>query len=197
MLLLAMGVGVLIGRAGAPSGKSAAPQVVTVGSVAGGSAATTSGGEEAFTDDWPSGTTGFTIELQTLPAGSTVAAVAQAKTAATSAGAGGVGALKEADYSSFTGTGYVVYTGVYHSQAEAKKALGSLKSKFPAAKVVAVSNAAGGGSESKGQSGSGSSSGPTNLTHAAPPSVLKSLTHAKGKNYSEQSKNLPDVVETG
>ncbi len=196
VLLLAMGVGVLIGRAGSSGPKAAPAQVITVGSSAGSSGAAASGGEESFTDDWPSGTKGFTIQVQTLPEDTTVAAVSQAKTAAASTGAGAVGALREADYSSLGGTGYLIYSGVYHTHAEAQKALGPLKSKFPGAKVVEVSNASGGESGSK-EGGEPSSSGPTNLNHAAPSTVLKKLSHAKGKNYSEESKNLPDVVETG
>ena len=196
VLLLAMGVGVLIGRAGSSGGKPAPAQVITVGSAVGGSTAAASGGEESFTSDWPAGTKGFTIQLQSLPEGTTTVAVAQAKAAATAKGAAAVGALKEADFSSFSGAGYVIYSGVYHTQAEAQKALGASRSKFPGAKVVEVSTASSGGSGSKNTNGH-SSSGPTDLNHAAPSSVLESLSHAKGKSYSEQSNNLPDVVETG
>jgi hypothetical protein len=195
VLLLAMGVGVLIGRAGASGGKAAPAQVITVGSSAGGSTTGTAVAEETFAGDWPAGTKGFTIQLQSLPGGSTAAAVSQAKTAATSKGASAVGALKETEYSSLTGAGFLIYSGVYHKQAQAQKALSSAKSKFPGAKVVEVSSGAGGSSGSHG--GAGSSGGGSSLGNPAPPSVLKSLGHSKGKSYVEQSKNLPNVVETG
>jgi len=195
VLLLAMGVGVLIGRAGSSSGKTAPAQVITVGSAAPTTGAGSTGGEESFTGDWPSGTKGYTVQLQTLPEGTTPAAVTTAKSADSAKGATGVGALREADFSSFSGSGYVIYSGVFHKQAEAQKALGPLKGKFPGAKVVEVSNGSGSGSkasESSAPAGTGNS-----LAHPAPPSVLKNLSKAKGKSYEEQSKNLPNVVETG
>jgi septal ring-binding cell division protein DamX len=195
VLLLAMGVGVLIGRAGSSSGRPAPAQVITLGSATGTPSVSGTSGAEAFTDDWPAGTKGYTVQLQALPAGTTVAAVGQAKSGAGAKGAGAVGALKEADFSSFSGSGYILYSGVFHKRAEAQKALGSLKSKFPGAKVVEVSN---GGSSGSSSSKSGGSSGTGNsLSHPAPPSVLGNPGHAKGKSYEEKSKNLPNVVETG
>ena len=78
VLLLAMGVGVLIGRAGAGGGHAAPAQVITVGGATSGPAA--GGSEAAFAGDWPAGTNGYTVQLQTLPvSGTTVAAVAAAK----------------------------------------------------------------------------------------------------------------------
>jgi hypothetical protein len=190
-----MGVGVLIGRSGGPRQAAAPAQVLTVP----GSATTSAPhGEESFTDDWPSGTKGYTVQLQTLPqSGTTVASIEQAKTAASSKGAAAVGALKSEDFSSLTAGSYVIYSGVYHHRAEAQKALGGLAKKFPGAKVIEVSagrsgKSGSGGSKSGGGSGSGS-----NLNNPAPPSVLEGLKHSKGKSYEEKSKNLPNVVSTG
>ena len=72
MLLLAIGVGVLIGRSGSSSKQSPAPvEVVTQGGAPTGASA-----EASFTGDWPSGTSGYTVQLQTLPvSGTTVASV--------------------------------------------------------------------------------------------------------------------------
>ena len=95
----------------------------------------------------------------------------------------------------------MIYSGVYHSAAQAQKALARLRAKFPAAKTIHVVGRRLGrgrlraGSSSNGSSG-GSSHGGSSLTHPAPPSVLKTLK-GKGKSYVEASKNLPDVVETG
>ncbi|HEY2181650.1 MAG TPA: hypothetical protein VGH09_08275 [Solirubrobacteraceae bacterium] len=200
VLLLAIGVGVLIGRSGANhSAAPPAPQVITVSSAGSGGAAPASEGA-AFSDDWPSATNGYTVQLQTLPvAGSQVGAVEAAKSAASAKGAKGVGALKSEDFSSLTAGKYVIYSGVYHKRPEAQKALAKLKKSFPAATVVKVSNGAAGGSgaasPSSSTSGSGAGSSPS---HPAPPAVVESLKKAKsGKSYEEQSKKLPNVISTG
>ncbi len=198
VLLLAMGVGVLIGRAGAGKSAAAPAQVISVASTPAASAGAGSGTSEAsFTGSWPAGTSGFTVQLRTLPeSGTSVAAVEAAKTAATAKGAKAVGALKSEEFSSLHGENYVIYAGVYHKRAEAQKAIAGLSKGFPGASVIEVSNhAAGGGSGSSGSSGS--SGAGSSLSHPAPPTVLKNLNSVKGKSYEERSKNLPDVVETG
>jgi uncharacterized membrane protein YgcG len=203
VLLLAMGVGVLIGRSGGSSKPSPAPvQVVTQAA-----GPTTGAAEAAFTADWPNGTQGYTVQLQTLPvAGTTVAAVAAAKTAALGKGAGSVGALKSSEFSSLSGENYVIYSGVYHKQAEAQKALAGLKKSFPGAKVIHVSEGGSGGSGSGGSGSSGASSGgssggskpsaPSSLTKPAKANTLPSH-HTSGKKFEEESAKLPNVVETG
>ncbi len=156
VLLLAMGVGVLIGRSGSSSKQSPAPvEVVTQAGAPTGASA-----EASFTGDWPSGTSGYTVQLQTLPvSGTTVASVSAAKSAASGKGATAVGALKSEEFASLSGQDYVIYSGVYHKQAEAEKALGALKKSFPAAKVIHVSESASGGSGGGGSGGRSSSSG--------------------------------------
>jgi hypothetical protein len=196
VLLLAMGVGVLIGRSGQSTKQAAAPtEVITVGSTAG---AGTGAAEEALSDDWPSGTKGYTVQLEKLPSeGTTVKAVEQAKTADGAKGASSVGALKSEDFTSLTSGSYIVYSGVYHKRAEAQKALVGLKKKFPAATVIEVSNGSG-GTGSKGAAGSkGGSGAGSSVTNPAPASVLESEKSGKGKSYEEKSKALPDVVSTG
>jgi hypothetical protein len=197
VLLLAMGVGVLIGRSGGSKQGAAPAQVISVGS-SGAGAGTNAAVAPSFTDDWPAGTSGYTVQLQTLPqSGTLTSAVEAAKTAASAKRAKGVGALKSEDFSSLTAGSYVIYSGVYHKKAEAQKALGGLKKSFPGASVISVSN---GGShpssEVAGGSGSGSGAG-SSLSHPAPPSVVQSLSKKKGKSYEEESKNLPNVISTG
>jgi hypothetical protein len=199
VLLLAMGVGVLIGRAGSSKPGVAPPQVI---SVASSPASTTSTGQAAaapFTDDWPAGTNGYTVQLQTLPRASTqVSAVEAAKSAAGTKGAKGVGALKSEDFSSLTAGNYVIYSGVYHKQAEASKALGALAKRFPGSKVIKVSAGAGASSSSPATSGSGGA-GSSGVNKSAPTATkaAETLTKAKnGKSYEEESKKLPNVVET-
>ncbi len=202
VLLLAMGVGVLIGRSASSSGRAPAPEVVTVGSSAGGTAPAA---EETFTSDWATGKKGFTVELQTLPSSTTPAAVAAAKAADEAKGATAVGALKAEEFPSVGGEGFVIYSGVYSSKSEATKALGALKKKFPTAKVIEVS--AGGasssshGSPSPGGGGGGvrshSTAPPTEKTFKAPPKLSGGAGAAHGKKAVEESAKLPDVVETG
>jgi hypothetical protein len=199
VLLLAMGVGVLIGRSGSSKQSAAPVQVVTQGG--GTSGAST---EASFTADWPSGTRGYTVELQTLPvSGTTVAAVGAAKAAATSKGAGSVGALESSEFASLGGETYVIYSGVFHKRSEAEKALVGLKKKFPAAKVVEVSNRAGGGSGAGGASSAAAARKKLapgvgkSLDKPAPPTVLNGPDAPKGKKAAEEMKNIPDVVSTG
>lgn len=202
VLLLAMGVGVLIGRSGGGSSKSApAAEVVTV---AGAGTSAGSGGEETFSDDWSLGKKGYTVELQTLPLeGTTVASVEQAKTAASGKGASEVGALKTEDFSGkgLPASSYLIYSGEYPKKAEATKALGGLKKKFPGAKVVEVSenSTTGGSGGGAGSSKSGGAAGGNggSLSHPASPAKLKGHSGSSGKKYVEESAKLPDVVTTG
>jgi hypothetical protein len=198
VLLLAMGVGVLIGRSGASKQPAAAPQVITVASSAPATGtATTPATEASFTGDWPSGKSGYTVQLQTLPqSGTAVSAVEGAKSTASAKGAKAVGALKSEEFSSLSAGSYVIYSGVYNKKTEAEKTLAGLEKSFPGAKVIKVSN---GGSSSSGASAEPPTTSPGGVgeseSHPAPPSVLKSLKSGKGKSYEEKSKNLPDVVE--
>jgi septal ring-binding cell division protein DamX len=200
VLLLAMGVGVLIGRAGGNAKQSAPPAQVVTLAPQGATGTTSAGSEASFTSDWPSGTSGYTVQLQTLAqSGTSVSAVESAKTAAMAKGAKSVGALKSEEFSSLASGNYVIYSGVYHTRAQAEKALGGLKKSFPGASVVKVSN--GGGTTGSAKESEPSTSSPggvgTSESKPAPPSVLNSLKGAKGKNYEQKSNNLPDVVETG
>ncbi len=197
VLMLAMGVGVLIGRSGqAKQAPAPAPEVITV--AGSGSGVANAPSEATFTSDWPSATNGYTVQLQTLTQTATVSAVQAAKSAATAKGAKSVGALNTEEFSSLTAGSYLIYSGVDHKKSEAEKALGTLRKSFPAAKVISVSNR-GASSKSAGGSsgGSGSTGAGSTPTNPAPAKVLEGLNSAKGKNYEEKSKNLPNVVETG
>lgn len=145
-LALVLVVGVLIGRTGqpVPSKVAAAPQVITVQGGAAGAAAPTAAAPGArqpvttISSDWPSGKSGWTVELETLAKpGSTAAAVNAAKSAAASKGATGIGVLDASKYSSLGGD-YVIYSGDLPSRAVANAALAKLKSSFPGARVIHV-----------------------------------------------------------
>jgi hypothetical protein len=193
VLLLAMGVGVLIGRSGSSKSTGAPAQVISVATGPSASTTPAAAGETAFTGNWPSGTSGYTVQLQTLSgSGTAVSAIEAAKTAASAKGAKSVGALRSEDFSSLTAGHYVIYAGVYHKKAEADKALSGLNKSFPSASVIRVSN----GGSSSGSGSAGASGGGGNLSKPAPPSVLPS-PGKKGKSYEQESKNLPNVVSTG
>ena len=202
LLLLAMGVGVLIGRAGNSKPAPAREQVITEQAPA--ASTGTAGTEASFTGDWRTSRSGYTVQLSTLPSSSTRAAVTAAKTAATAKGAPAVGALASSEFSSLASGSDVIYSGDYKSAGQARKALARLRHGFPSARVIHVTGGGSGGGAGKGGStanGGSSGSSPSvhsSLSHPAPPSVLKTLKgKGKGKSYVEASKNLPDVVETG
>jgi hypothetical protein len=203
VLLLAMGVGVLIGRSSGSSkpAVAAAPQVISVASAPVTGTASSAGETATLTDDWPVGTSGYTVQLQSLPqAGTLLSAVEADKAAAAAKGAKQVGALKSEDFSSLKAGSYIVYSGVFHKRAEAIKAQAGLKQSFPGAAVIKVASAAAGASA--GGSAAGSKSGAaagagSSESNPAPPSVVEDLHKSKGKSYEEKSKSLPDVISTG
>jgi len=199
VLLLAMGIGVLIGRSGAakPSGAAAA-QVITVST----SPTESASASESFAGDWPVGSGGYTVQLQSLPtAGTQVVAVQAAKSAAEGKGAKAVGALKSDEFAGLAAGEYIVYSGKYSKRAEADKALGALKKSFPGASVLHVgasgAASAGNGTTGKGRSGGGKSGVGSSLGNPAPPAAVESLKGKSGKSYEQESKNLPNVVSTG
>jgi hypothetical protein len=199
VLLLAMGVGVLIGRssAGRPSAPGA-PAVISVASAS--PSGTTTATEAAFTSDWPAGKSAYTVELQTLATAATQAiAVEAAKSAAGAKGAKSVGALESDEFSSLPAGDYIVYSGTYKKKTEAQKALAGLKQSFPAAKVIDVATGAAtsSGTGPSSAAGASKSGAGASESHPAPPSVAEELHKTKGKSYEEKSKNLPDVVSTG
>jgi hypothetical protein len=194
VLMLAMGVGVLIGRSGGSKAGAGSASVITVAAPGAGST-TPAAATESFTSDWPSGRPGFTVQLQKLPqAGTQVSAVQAAKAAAVAKGAQRVGALKSEEFSSLAPGSYVIYSGVYSKRSEAQKALGALRRSFPGASVISVSNA--GASSPSGGSGGASSGAGSSLSNPAPPTVLEAKP-PKGQSYEQKSKNLPNVISTG
>jgi hypothetical protein len=202
VLLVAMGVGVLIGRAAAPSSSSGAAQVITVGSSPGagsvGTGAGAAGGE--FSDDWPPGKSGYTVLLQSLPQATTSpTAVSAAKGVASAKGAPAVGALKTGDFPSLTAGSYDIYSGEYSTRKQAEAALAKLKKSFPGASVIKVSAAGAAASSRVGRGASspgGGSSGGSSSSAPGSTSQLQKLSKTKGKNYEQESKNLPNEVGT-
>ena len=98
----------------------------------------------------------------------------------------------------------MIYSGVYHKQAEAQKALGALKKKLPGGegdprlrrRLRRI------GRRSRRRSSSrrlGQQAERPQLTveTRAVERRCRSHEHASGKKYEEESQELPDVVETG
>lgn len=186
-LALVLVVGVLIGKTSSGGGgNAAAPQIVTVSGGLGGGAGTA---ETSFTSDWDATTDGWTIEIGSLAKdGTQPSAVAAAKSAATGKGVPDVGALDSDQFSSLPGGRYVVYSGSFDSRKAAQQALAKVKSSYPSAKVVHVSQGdAGAGSGGNG-SGSGSSSSSSGSGTGAP---APDLSKSTGSDYEKKSQNTP------
>jgi hypothetical protein len=215
VLLLAMGVGVLIGRSGSTKTVTAPAQVLSVatpgassGAGAVGSPTTSSSTPSAFSGDWPSGRNGYTVQLQTLQAaGTQPPEVAAAKAAATAKGAQGVGALRSDDYSGLPSGLYVIYSGVYSTTAQANRALGGLKKSFPSATVTHVNGASGSGQSAPGaatgagaEGAGGGSKGSTSgggSSGSGAPSTKGTSSPGSGQGNEQKSLHLPNVVSTG
>ena len=190
-------IGVLLGK-----GSNKAPVVKVGGGVSptATAAAPTGTGTTAsnvtFKSDWPSGKTGYTVEIGTLPkTGTTADQVAAAKSAATSKGASQVGALDSDQYSSLPPGNYVIYSGVYDKKAQASSALKGLTGKFPSAKVVQISNSSGAGGASLANGTTPHIAKDASAAQVSQ-STLQSLSSKSGKAYQQASKAIPNVVQT-
>ncbi|MEA2218031.1 MAG: hypothetical protein QOJ35_657 [Solirubrobacteraceae bacterium] len=191
-LLLAMGIGVLIGRGGGEPAAQAPLPVAAADASAGAPAAA------SFTSDWPAGSEGWTVALELLPkATTTPAAVAQAKTAAARKGAPAVGALDADAHPSLTGGSYVVYSGVFDTEKAAADARGPLLAAFAGARVVRVGRSA--ATSAAGAPGKGTSASPargSSSTKTRAPAAKDSGASDTTKAF-EKSKKAPKTVGTG
>jgi hypothetical protein len=85
--------------------------------------------------EWPQGQNGWTIVLASIPQSSGRAAATGAAKKASAAGLTEVGVLDSSEFSSLHSGYFVVFTGVYTSEQEAKSALDAAKSSYPQAYV--------------------------------------------------------------
>ena len=83
--------------------------------------------------EWPSGQSGWTIVLASIPQSSGRGAATREARKASSAGLSDVGVLNSSDFSSLHSGYYVVFSCVCTSLSEAKSNLGSVKSSYPGA----------------------------------------------------------------
>jgi hypothetical protein len=212
VLLLAMGVGVLIGRSGVKTSSAGPAEVVSVsapsagsGTAAGASTPSTTAASAAgtFSDDWPASKNGYTVQIQSLPvAGTQPSEVGAAKAAAAAKGAQSVGALRSEDFKGLPSGLYLVYSGIYTSNAQAKAALPGLRKHFPSAAVIHVNGASGSAAAppsagaASGTSPSGGAVGEKDTTGKSGASSPSSSS-TSGQSYEQKSRNLPNVVSTG
>jgi hypothetical protein len=153
-------IGVLIGRSSGNDNPAPAP-VVQVGEGSTTTPATTTpapgtdaGTGAAVTSEWPAGTNGFTIQLDTISKeGATPESVDAAKQAATADGAADAAVLDSDLYASLPPGNYVIYSGVYTDRKSAEVALKGLGKGFKDATVVEVSTGAGTASDATSQDG--------------------------------------------
>lgn len=198
-LALVLVIGVLIGRSGQSSTAklAAAPQVITVQGGASAATAPTSTGAAtsvaSISEDWPSGRSAWTVELQKIAkTGATAASVNAAKSAATGKGATGVGVLDGGNYKSLGG-GYVIYSGVYGSQAQASAGLAKLRNSFPSAKVIRVVPTGGSGS---GGAAAATGPPPSKAQQAAGAAAIQSLTNCSGASCSKAARKITQPIAT-
>ncbi len=140
-------IGVLIGRGNSDSEQSP-PATIQVGEGTATTATPNAGapGEGAqvgsgIATDWPAGTTGFTVQVATVPkSGATPDNVAAARSAAEAQGADQLGVLDSDLYPSLTAGNYVIYSGVFDKREDASAHLGELGSAAAGAEVIEVSD---------------------------------------------------------
>ena len=84
---------------------------------------------------WPQGQNGWTVVLTSIPQSSGRAAATGAARKASDAGLTEVGVLNSSGFSSLHSGYYVVFSGVFSSEQEARSALDTAKSSYPQAYV--------------------------------------------------------------
>jgi hypothetical protein len=134
-------IGVLLGRGedetvttttvtSQPQTSSAAPSAAGSGETA----------VAPLVSEWPAGTDGWTVQLQTLPKADTTAAdVAAAQEDLAASGVPDASVLDSDLYPSLPAGNWVLYSGVYESKGDAAGALEGLSASAPGAEVVEVS----------------------------------------------------------
>lgn len=193
-LLLAMGVGVLIGRSGDADPVTQAP--ITIAGGATPAAATPASAN--IVSDWPSGKDGWTVALSLLPKTTTTsAAVEQAKAAATAKGASAVGALDADAYPTLTAGSYVVYSGVFDDEKAAKAALKPLLASFPDARVAKVGQSTSATPVAGAKTSKRSTGATKSKTAGTIDPATKKADEAKTTKAFEKSKKAPKTVGTG
>ncbi len=85
--------------------------------------------------EWPAGQNGWTVVLASIPQSAGRAAALRDARKAISAGLTDVGVLNSSEFSSLHSGYYVVFSGIFNSEQEAKSGLDTAKSSYPQAYV--------------------------------------------------------------
>jgi len=194
LLLLALGVGVIIGSLGGDDAPVAAtpPEVTIAGGALGTTGSSTPVADTTpAADEWPD-QDGFTVQLGELPkAGTDQAAADAAKAAAGAKGAAAPGVL-DAGAHGLTEGQLVLYSGVFSKRRQATAALDGLKAAYPDARVIEVkaassaSDAATAGGSSPGEAAGSTPSKPATISR----SKLKEAENLDPEAFQKQSKKL-------
>jgi hypothetical protein len=83
--------------------------------------------------EWPAGQNGWTIVLASIPQSAGRAAAVREANKGIGAGLSDVGVLNSSEFSSLHPDYFVVFSGIYNSESEAKSALGTAKATYPQA----------------------------------------------------------------
>ena len=218
LLPVAVAIGVLVGRGGG-SNDSVPPNLLSaLNHGAATSAGSGSSQDVANTSSklLPSDFSldnGYTVKLDLLPIQGTDAAAANsAKKGAESKGAKQVGIINPSDFTTTPDQGqkdYILYSGEYEQKADAEKALGSLKKRFPAAQVIAVRSSGASskaGAVSKQNVLAQTSHGvihkvtgikPTKQELQKDTKTVQQIAKATGKSYVDRQRKLPDIIAIG
>lgn len=200
LLLVALGVGVIIGNLGGDDAPVAAkPPVVTIaGGATGPATAAPVANTAPAADEWPD-QDGFTVQLGELPKdGTDQAAADAAKAAATAKGAATPGVL-DAGAHGLTAGQLVLYSGVFETRKEADAALGGLQAAYPDARVIEVkANATSAPAAAADDSASGDAGAAAGSTPSKPAAVskdkLKATENLDPESFQKESKKLPKTT---
>jgi hypothetical protein len=196
LLLLALGVGVIIGnQSGDDAPVAAQPPAVTIagGALGPTAPATPVASTTPAADEWPD-RDGFTVQLGELPkAGTDQAAADAAKAAASAKGATAPGVL-DAGAHGLTDGQLVLYSGVFSTRKQATTALDGLKAAYPDARVIKVKAT----SSAAGATGGGAAGAAAPSTSSKPETVskskLKETERLDPEAFQKQSKKLPKTT---
>jgi hypothetical protein len=185
-------IGVLIGRGDSDDSPEQVVAAAPGEEVAAGDQSANVSSTEVQTT-WPEGKDGWTVELGTLPKdGTTGEDVEAAQSDLESQGAKDLGVLLSDDYASLPPGNYVIYSGVYDNEKDAQAAASDLKSDFPDARVIEVSQEepdSGGGGDILGGGGGGEK-------FEASEEDLQQLDATQGEDYQDKLDEIPDTIET-
>lgn len=216
MIPLAVGLGVLVGRASTSGDdkliaalRAQKPEVITTGGGVAATAGTTRGSSSSksvatLTSSFPL-QSGYAVQLQTPSAKSSASAVTAAEHADAAKGAPHTGVILQRDFRVTPAPpsgAYVIFSGAYKTQAAAATALEKLHHKFPAAKVIRVQPVGGSAATSgkvlaKTNYGSahevtGFKPGQAQLNAGA--KAVQKIQQGAGKGYVDSQRGLPDQI---